>query len=146
MFTGQLALIVAAVFTGAAIYVSVCEQPARLHLDPPALLTEWKPAYKHGTAMQAPLVVIGAVLGAAAWWQSRDWLWLAGAVVFLSAWPYTLFVIFPTNNALLAVSPADAGPRERALVEKWGHLNAVRSLIGLLTTILFLWASLRAPG
>jgi uncharacterized membrane protein len=146
MLVGQIALIVAAVFTGAAIYVSVCEQPARLLLDTPALLTEWKPAYKHGTAMQAPLVVIGAVLGALAWWQSRDWLWLAGALVFISAWPYTLLVIFPTNNALLSVSPANAGQRERALVEKWGRLHAVRSLIGVLATLLFLSASLRPPG
>jgi hypothetical protein len=145
MLTGQLALIVAAVFTGAAVYVSVCEQPARLALDTPALLTEWKPAYKYGTVMQAPLVVIGAALGALAWWQMRDWLWLIGALVFISAWPYTLFIIFPTNKALVASESANAGPRERALVEKWGRLHAVRSGIGFLTTILFLWASLRAP-
>jgi hypothetical protein len=146
MLAGQLALIVAAVFTGAAVYLGLCEQPARLLLDVPALLTEWKPSYKHGAAMQAPLVLIGAALGAAAWWETRDWLWLVGALVFLSAWPYTLLVILPTNNALLAVEPANAGPRERALLEKWGRLHAVRSGIGVLTTILFLWASLRAPA
>ena len=33
MLAGQLALIAAALFTGAAFYVSACEQPARLHLD-----------------------------------------------------------------------------------------------------------------
>ena len=42
MLTGQLALIAAAIFTGAAVYVSLCEQPARLALDERALLTEWK--------------------------------------------------------------------------------------------------------
>jgi hypothetical protein len=74
MLTGQLALIAAALFTGAAVYVSLCEQPARLQLDDRALLTEWKPSYKHGAAMQAPLALIGAVLGFAAWWQTGDWL------------------------------------------------------------------------
>ena len=143
MLAGQFALTIAAIFSGAAIYVSLCEQPARLQLDDRALLTEWKPSYKHGAAMQAPLALIGAVLGFAAWWQAGDWRWLAGAIVIISAWPYTLLVIKPTNDELLAIDPANAGPRVRMLIEKWGRLHAGRTAIGVLTMILFLWASLR---
>ena len=143
MLAGQFALTTAAIFSGAAIYVSLCEQPARLQLDDRALLTEWKPSYKHGAAMQAPLALIGAVLGFAAWWQAGDWRWLAGAIVIISAWPYTLLVIKPTNDELLAIDPTNAGPRVRMLIEKWGRLHAGRTAIGVLTMILFLWASLR---
>jgi hypothetical protein len=143
MLIGQLALTTAAIFAGAAFYVSACEQPARLALDDRALLTEWKPSYKHGTAMQAPLALIGSALGLVAWWQTSDWRWLLGAMTLLAAWPYTLLVILPTNSALLAIDPADAGPRSRALIEKWGWLHAGRTGLGVLTTILFLWASLR---
>ena len=71
MLAGQLALIAGALFTGAALYVSACEQPARLHLEDGALLTQWKPAYKRGTAMQAPLALVGALLGVIAWWQTQ---------------------------------------------------------------------------
>jgi hypothetical protein len=144
MLAGQFALTVAAIFTGAAVYINLCEQPARLQLDERALLTEWKPAYRYGFAMQAPLALVGAVLGFVAWWQAGDWRWLVGGVVILSAWPYTLLVIMPTNNELMAIEPVNAGARVRALVEKWGRLHAVRSGLGALTTILFLWASLRA--
>ena len=144
MLTGQLALIAAAIFTGAAVYISLCEQPARLALDERALLTEWKPSYKRGFAMQAPLALIGGILGLAAWWQAGDWRWLAGAIVIVSAWPYTLLAIKPTNDRLMATDPADAGLQVRAQIEKWGHLHAGRSAIGVLTTVLFLWASLRA--
>jgi len=73
MLAGQLALIAAALFAGAAIYVNVAEQPARLQLDDRALLTEWKPAYKRGFAMQAPLAIIGFLFGALAAWQTGNW-------------------------------------------------------------------------
>jgi hypothetical protein len=143
MLAGQLALVTAAIFAGAAVYVSACEQPARLKLDDRALLGEWKPSYKHGAAMQAPLALIGFLLGVVAWWQTRDWLWLAGALALVSAWPWTLLAIRPTNNELLAIDPAAAGARSRELIKKWGWLHAARSGLGLLATVLFLGASLR---
>jgi hypothetical protein len=143
MLAGQLALIAAAIFTGAAIYVIACEQPARLRLDDRALLTEWQPSYKHGFAMQAPLALIGAALGAIAWWQTGELLWLLGALAILAPWPWTLLVIKPTNDALLAADPGQAGPRTRALIEKWGRLHAGRVVFGILAIVLFLWASLR---
>jgi hypothetical protein len=70
MLAGLIALTVAALFTGAAIYVNFAEQPARLQLDDRALLAEFKPAYKRGTMMQAPLAVLGCLCGLAAWWMT----------------------------------------------------------------------------
>jgi hypothetical protein len=140
VFSGQLALIVAAIFTGAAIYINVAEQPARLSLDDRSLLAEWKPSYKRGFAMQATLAALGAGLAIIAYVAAGDWRWLVGSAVLLANWPYTFLGIMPTNNALMAIPPDAAGAEARRLIEKWGGLHAGRSTLGALATLIFLWA------
>ena len=138
MLFGHLALISAAVFAGAALYVTVAEQPARLMLDDHALLLEWKPSYKRGFAMQAPLAIVGCIFGLVAWWQTREFSFFAGAMLMIANWPWTLLVIMPTNNALMAIDPLHTTQETRALIVKWGSLHAVRSALGTLATIAFL--------
>jgi Domain of unknown function (DUF1772) len=140
MVIGLLALMAAAIFFGAAIYVSVAEQPARLTLDDRALLAEWKPSYKRGTAMQAPLALLGFALGMIAWWQSSHPGFLIGAIAMIAPWPWTLFAIKPTNDALTATDPERAGAASRALIVRWGALHAVRTGLGALASLSFLWA------
>jgi Domain of unknown function (DUF1772) len=144
MAIGLLALTVAALFTGAAIYVNVAEQPARLMLDDRALLTEWKPSYQRGAAMQASLALVGFVLGMVAWWQVSHPGFVVGAIAIIAPWPWTLLVIKPVNDALLATTPEQAGPASRALIERWGGLHAVRTALGGLASLAFLLACLSA--
>jgi uncharacterized membrane protein len=141
MLAGHLALLLAAVFTGAALYVNVVEQPARLRLGHNALLTEWKPSYKRGFAMQAPLAIIGLVFGLLAWWQTGNWLWVLGSLLLVANWPYTLLVIMPTNRKLMATELSGAGRETRSLIEHWARLHAVRTALGFAAAVIFLWAS-----
>jgi Anthrone oxygenase len=140
MIFGVLALTATAIFTGAAFYVNVAEQPARLSLDDRALLAEWKPAYKRGAAMQAPLALLGFVLGLIAWWQTAQTGFLLGALAMLAPLPWTLIRIKPINDALLATEPDKAGPQTRALISKWGVLHSARTAFGAVATLGFLWA------
>jgi hypothetical protein len=87
---------------------------------------------------------VGALLGVIAWWQTGDWRWLFGGAIILLNWPYTFLVIMPVNNALLALDQTGNDPRCRALIEQWGRLHAGRTALGILATVIFVWASLRA--
>jgi hypothetical protein len=65
-----------------------------------------------------------------------------GAALLIANWPFTLIAIMPTNNRLMAMPVDQAGPESRALIERWGRLHALRTALGLLATVTFLWASL----
>jgi uncharacterized membrane protein len=140
MLVGDIALVSAALFTGAAFYVNFVEQPARLALDDRSLLIQWKPAYKRGTVMQSSLAVIGFILGIAAWYQSGILAFFVGGVLMLGNWPWTLLVIMPTNRALMATDPAAASSASRALLVKWNRLHAVRTGLGAAAPVSFVWA------
>src|SRR5262245_26498282 len=140
MLISHLAVAVAALFTGAAFYVNFAEQPARLTLDDRSLLAEWKLAYSCGFVMQAPLAIVGFLLGAIAWWQTGTLAFLAGGLLMLANWPWTLFAIAPTNKALMATVIAEAGPETRARIVKWDALHRIRTLFGALAVICFLFA------
>ena len=140
MFAGGLALALAAVFTGAAIYINVAEQPARLQLDDRSLLAEWKLAYRRGYMMQASVVIAGGFFGLVAFLSTFEWRWLLGAVILLANWPYTIFVVMLTNRPLMDTQPEAATVETRRLIGRWGILHAGRSALGLVATLIFLWA------
>lgn len=140
MLAGELALATAALFTGAALYITAAEQPARLELDEQSMLRQWKPSYTRGFAMQASLALASALFGLLAVWWTRDWRWFVGAALIFANWPYTVFVNLPVNNAWRRCRPRLRVNETRALIKKWGDLHAVRAALGLAATLVFLWA------
>ena len=141
-----LALALAAVFFGIALYINLAEQPARLALPDAPLLEQWKISFGVGFALQGSLTIAAALAGLAAWWVNRDWRWLVGGVLMFANWPWTLIVIAPINNALLAISSDAAGPASRALIEQWGVVHSGRTAISFFAVGMYLWATVRAAA
>ncbi len=67
MLAAQLATLVCALFAGAAIYVNVAEQPARLALPDGPILAQWQASYPRAAIMQASLAILGGVLAIVAY-------------------------------------------------------------------------------
>ena len=139
MSPGSLALALAAAFFGAALYVNLVEQPARLGLDDQAILNEWTPSDRRGVALILGLSLLSAALGLVAFFSSQDVRWAIGALIVILVWPYTFFAMAPLNNQILALSPKDVGAA-RALVRQWGVLEYGQTAIGLAATLVYLWA------
>jgi len=139
MLAGELALALAAAFTGAALYINVAEQPARLVLDDRGLLAQWKPSYSRAAKMQAGLVLLSGGLGLVIVWQTQDWRWALGAGLMLLNGPYTLLGILPTNKLLNGIAIEQADSRSRAMIVRWGWMHAVRTLMGFAATAAYIW-------
>jgi hypothetical protein len=134
------ALLLATLFTGAAVYISLVEQPARLELDDASLLAQWQPSYKRALPIQAGLAVAGGLAGLAQWYLSGDWRWLVGSLALLANWPFTLLAIMPVNKSLMALEPRRAGPEGRRKLLLWGKLHNGRSALGGIAALLYAWA------
>ena len=139
MSPGALALVLAAAFSGAALYVNLVEQPARLELDDQAILNEWTPSDRRGAALLAALSLLSAATGLIAYFSSEDVRWAIGALIVILSWPYAFFAMAPLNDQILTLAPRDIGAA-RLLVRQWGLLEYGQTAIGVFACAAFLWA------
>jgi len=123
---------------GAAIYISLVEHPVRMGCDTKTAATVWAPSYKRETMMQAPLAVLSFMSGVMAWLFGGGVMWLVGAVLIGLVVPFTFIAILPTNHQLLMPGRDLASIETRPLLEKWGRLHAVRSVLSLAASTLYL--------
>ena len=135
-----IALMATTTFTGAAIYITFVEHPARMACAPELAATVWAPSYKRASLMQAPLAVIGFLGGALAWWLASGVAWLIAGLFILAVVPFTLLIIGPLVNAPLhAVDPRQHPDKARALLVTWGRMHAARSVLGVIASVIMTW-------
>src|SRR5947207_15789012 len=92
-----LAILCAAVFAGAAIYINLVEHPARMSLDTRAAAAQWAPSYQRATLMPAPIAVLRFLAGCAAWFLDAGTAWFIAALLLDLFVSFTLIVINPAN-------------------------------------------------
>jgi Domain of unknown function (DUF1772) len=142
MLKALFALVAAALFAGAALYVTLAEHPARMRLADEHGLAQWKASYARAAPMQVLLALLSLALGVWAWWKTDEIWLLAGALLIAAAIPLTLIVILPVTRRLQATAAGAAGADTRALLTRWGRLHLLRTLLGLAAVAAYLAAIL----
>jgi hypothetical protein len=140
MLLANFATLATALFTGAAVYISLVEHPAHLLYPTAHAVEQWRPSYKRATVMQASLAVVGSSLAIAAWLTGAGLVWLLAGLVLGSVVPFTLLVMWPTNKQLEDPGLDTTSELARSLLVRWGYLHGVRSALSLLALILMLFA------
>ncbi len=138
MILAALAVFCTGLFAGAALYVTAVEHPARLSCGSALALREFAPSYHRGARLQASLAVLGLLLAIGGWYRTGHTPLLVGGLMLGSVVPFTLLVIFPTNHRLLDSALAPESPEADALLRRWGHLHAVRTVLGILAFAILL--------
>jgi hypothetical protein len=95
--------------------------------------------------MQVPLAVVSSVAALISSWLDRSLPWLVGGMLLLLVIPFTLLVILPTNKRLEDQELNLESEEAARLLRRWGRLHAVRSILGGLAFVTFLFALIE-PG
>jgi hypothetical protein len=134
-----LAVLGCSLFTGAAVYLSLVEHPARMECGVELAAAEFAPSYRRASILQATLAAVGLVSSIAAWLAGASFLWVVAGALLGSVIPFTLIVILPTNKQLLNPTLDRRSAQTGQLLARWGKLHAVRSVLGALALLLFLY-------
>jgi hypothetical protein len=134
-----IALLSCALFTGAAVYITFVEHPARMQCGVELAATEFAPSYRRATVMQATCAAVSLLSSVAAWVSVASFSWLVAGVLLGSVIPFTLVVILPTNKRLLDPTLDKRSAETERLLARWGRLHAVRSVMSGLSLLLFLY-------
>jgi putative Ca2+/H+ antiporter (TMEM165/GDT1 family) len=138
MILEMLSTLAAGLFAGAALYINLVEHPARIGCGTVLAVTEFAPSYRRAAIMQGVLAALGFLIATSAWLTGASLWWLIGGIILGAVIPFTLFVIFPTNKQLLDHSLDKKSAHARKLLVRWGRLHAARSILSLISFLIFI--------
>jgi len=139
-----VATVVAGLFAGAAVYVTVAEHPARLECGQALAIKEFGPSYRRAAVMQGGLAVVGLLASVVTWYQGAGVGWLVGGILLGALVPFTVVVIMPTNRRLLDPGLDSRSSEAGELLSRWGRLHAVRTVVSVVVFVEFVGMSIRS--
>ena len=113
----RLAVLTAGLFSGAAIFISLGEHPARMACGTKLASTVFPGSFKRAAIIQSIFQLLSTLFSVLAWLNGSDIEWLYYGLLFLTLMPYTFFILMPINYKLLADDLDRESPKTKALLE-----------------------------
>lgn len=135
-----------AVVFGYAVAASVVAYPAMMAVSRSAAVEYFNPFFHKSAHLQLVLSVIVLILSLAISYLSGHWEWLIGAIVLQLSGPYTIKILMPVNNRIMAKNADIDSPQMTADLGKWGMLHLPRTLLAGAVFIVFAWLATATPG
>lgn len=121
------------------------------------MIQQWKKSFDTGKIVHPGIALLSSAAYGYLAYQFQGTLRQTAAEVYgvciaanLAIWPWTIFVMMPTNNKLftrfdqdearMEVAPAE-GESTEELIQWWSRMNVVRGCMPLVAAVLGVWVS-----
>ncbi|KAN0040848.1 hypothetical protein ACTFIV_003384 [Dictyostelium citrinum] len=157
-----IALLSGAMFAGISVYIQTIEHPSRSKLPTEFAIKEWRESFKRGAPFQPTLLALSSISSLLTFGsiakascktidrvvfkasvdsvrhccQCNGMGWLVSGGLMLSIIPFTLLTIAPINKRLLSNDLDTFSDETHQLLDKWGKLHSIRSLLSLSAVVI----------
>ncbi len=135
--------IMAAVY-GYAVAASAVAYPAMMASSRATAVEYFAPFFHKSAHMQLALSLVVLGLSLVISLMGGGWLWLIGAVVLQLSGPYTIKILMPVNNRIMADGADINSDQMTNDLGNWGRLHFPRTVLATLVFVLFAYLSINA--
>ncbi|MGB0960248.1 MAG: DUF1772 domain-containing protein [Halocynthiibacter sp.] len=126
-----------AVIFGYAVSASAVAHPAMMASSREVAVGFFKPFFHKSAHLQLILSLIVLAIALVQGFLGGGWLWFSGAAILQLSGPYTIKILMPVNNRIMA-DGADVQSDEMGKdLASWGALHMPRTVLAAIIFILF---------
>jgi hypothetical protein len=126
-----IATLSAAFFAGGGLFVSMVLYPS-IMTDMASAVSQFGNMYRHAAPWQGSNAIVCFLSAETVSALTGDWWWAFGGLLVGASVPFTLLVMMPVNNRLLAEKSPPIPDEAVALLKHWGRLHWVRNILSTL--------------
>ena len=134
--------IMAAVY-GYAVAASAVAYPAMMASSRATAVDYFAPFFHKSAHLQLVLALVVLGLSLVISLMGGGWLWFIGAFVLQLSGPYTIKVLMPVNNRIMAQDADIHSEKMTNDLSSWGRLHFPRTVLATLVFILFAYLAVK---